>query len=263
MLEIPDALFHADGDRFIPTELTRGPWDQNAMHGGAPAALLARAIERFEPGPASHIARLTIELLRPVPLTPLTVTTRMVRPGKKVQLVEASLSDGEREVVRATGLRLRVAPVDLPPGAAPDYAVPAEGAMVPRERDEDDGPIGFGDAVDFRAVRGWPEQRGPGACWFRLHVPTVAGEENSPLLRVAAAADFGNGISSPLGWDEGWTFINPDLTIYLHRLPKGEWVGLDALTVPEAEGVGVAESVLFDEQGRIGRAVQSLLLDRR
>lgn len=262
MPDLPEALFHADGDRFVPTELTRGPWNPNAMHGGAPAALLGRAIERFEPGPASHVARLTIELLRPVPLTPLRATTRMVRPGKKVQLVEASLFEGEREVVRATGLRLRVAPVDLPSGVAPQYPVPPPGADVPRFRDEEERPVMFGDAIDFRAVRGWPDQRGPGVCWFRLNVPTVAGEENSPLMRVSAAADFGNGISSPLGWDQGWTFINPDLTIYLHRLPEGEWVGLDALTVPEAEGIGMAESVLFDEQGRIGRAVQSLLLDR-
>jgi len=248
---------------FVPTELTRGPWDPNAMHGGAPAALLARAIERFEPGPASHIARLTVELLRPVPLAPLTVTTRMARPGKKVQLVEASLFAGDQEVVRTTGLRLRVAPLDLPPGLAPEYPVPPRGRIVPRDRDVDDWPLGFGDAMDFGAVRGWPEQRGPGVCWFRLRVPVVAGEEPSPLTRVAAAADFGNGISSPLGWDEGWTFINPDLTFYLHRLPAGEWVGLDALTVPEAAGVGMAESVLFDGEGRIGRAVQSLLLDRR
>jgi hypothetical protein len=260
--ELPDALFHADGDHFVPTELTRGPWDPNAMHGGPPAALLSRAIERFEPGPASHVARLTIELLRPVPLVPLHVTTRMARPGKKVQLVESSLFDGEREVVRATALRLRVAPVDLPPGTAPEYPVPPPGEIVPSLRDEEERPIMFGDAIDFRAVRGWPEERGPGVCWFCLNVPTVAGDENSPLMRVAAAADFGNGISSPLGWDQGWTFINPDLTVYLHRLPEGEWVGLDALTVPEAEGVGMAESLLFDAQGRIGRAVQSLLLDR-
>lgn len=263
MPELPDALFHRDGDRYVPTALTRGPWDPNAMHGGAPAALLARAIERFEPGPASHVARLTVELLRPVPLEPLRVSARMARPGKKVQLVEASLFDGEREVVRATGLRLRVAPLDLPAGAAPEYPVPPPGRIIPRDRDEEDWQLTFGDAMDFGAVRGWPDQRGPGVCWFRLKVSTIAGEENSPLVRVAAAADFGNGISSPLGWDEGWTFINPDLTVYLHRLPEGEWVGLDALTVPEPEGVGTAEAVLFDRAGRIGRSVQSLLLDRR
>jgi Thioesterase-like superfamily len=258
----PDALFHEDADRFVPTELTRGPWDPRAMHGGAPAALLARAVERFDPGPASHVARMTIELLRPVPLERLHLTTTMVRPGKKVQLVEASLSADDREVVRATALRLRVADLHIPSGLAPEYAVPPPGELVPREMSLEERPWGFGDAIDFAAVDGWPQDRGPGRCWFRLTVPTVAGEENSPLMRVAAAADFGNGISSPLGWDQGWTFINPDLTIYLHRLPEGEWVGLDAVTFPEDGAVGVAESILFDERGRIGRAVQSLLFDR-
>ena len=263
MSDLPDALFHADGDRFVPTELTRGPWDPNAMHGGAPAALLARAIERFDLGPVTHVARLTIDLLRPVPLVPLTITSRMARPGKKVQLVESSLFAHEQEVVRATALRLRVAPLELPEGITPAYEVPPAGVDVERDRNRDEFPITFGDAMEFGSVGGWPGERGPGVCWFRLKVPVVGGEDPSPLMRVAAAADFGNGISSPLGWDEGWTFINPDLTTYLHRLPVGEWVGLDALTFPEAEGIGVAESILFDEHGRLGRAVQSLLLDRR
>jgi len=105
--------------------------------------------------------------------------------------------------------------------------------------------------------------RGPTAVWFRLRVPLVAGEETSPLARVMAAADFGNGISAPLDWDEGWTFINPDLTVYLNRRPDGEWVGLDAVTWPEENAVAVAEAALYDERGRIGRSVQSLLLDRR
>lgn len=179
-----------------------------------------------------------------------------------MQLVEASLFEGEREVVRATGLRLRVAPVDLPSGVAPDYPVPPPGRIVPRDATVEQRPIMFGDAVDFGAVRGWPEQRGPGVCWFRLTVPAVAGEENSPLVRVAAAADFGNGVSSPLGWDEGWTFINPDLTIYLHRLPKGEWVGLDALTLPERRASAWRSRCCSTSRGRIGRAVQNLLLDR-
>lgn len=179
-----------------------------------------------------------------------------------MQLVEASLFEGEREVVRATGLRLRVAPVDLPSGVAPDYPVPPPGRIVPRDATVEQRPIMFGDAVDFGAVRGWPEQRGPGVCWFRLTVPAVAGEENSPLVRVAAAADFGNGVSSPLGWDEGWTFINPDLTIYLRRLPKGEWVGLDALTLPERRASAWRSRCCSTSRGRIGRAVQNLLLDR-
>jgi hypothetical protein len=261
----PDALFHLDasvpdGERFVPTELTRGPWDANAMHGGAPAALLARAVERFEPGPAPHVARLTIDLLRPVPLEPVEVRARMLRPGKRVQIVEAAVIAHDTELVRMTALRLREADLALPGSPATDRLEPGPGAA---RRYEDEGPLDFGHAVDMSLARGSWEQRGPAAVWFRLNVPVVAGEETSSLSRVVAAADFGNGISAPLDWNEGWTFINPDLTVYLHRLPATDWVGVDAVTWPEDRGIAVAEAALHDEGGRIGRSVQSLLLDRR
>ena len=100
-----EALYLPDGDRFVPTELSRGPWSPDAQHGGPPAALLARAIERFEGGEHMHVARLTIELLRPVPLRPLAIEARWARPGRKVQLVAASLHDGETEVARAVGFQ--------------------------------------------------------------------------------------------------------------------------------------------------------------
>ncbi len=255
-------LFHPDGDRFVPTELTRGPWDPDAMHGGAPAALLARAIERFEPGPAPHVARLTIDLLRPVPLVPLEVRSRFLRPGKKVQIVESSVVANGTEVVRASALRLREAPLELPTGTD---AADAGGLPPPGSPDTFEGrsEVTFGQAVDISHATGGFGVPGPAGVWFRLRVPVVAGEAVTPLVRVAAAADFGNGISSPLDWNEGWTFINPDLTVYLHRLPVSDWVGLDAVTWPDARGVAVADSGLYDTRGRIGRAVQSLLLDRR
>jgi hypothetical protein len=115
--------------------------------------------------------------------------------------------------------------------------------------------------VVHRVVRGtWGV---PGGCtdWIRLRVPVVDGETPSPLQRVAAVADLGNGISAALPFG-AWRFINPDLTIYLERMPRGEWVCLDAVTWPENEGVGVAESELFDEHGRLGRSLQSLLLEK-
>lgn len=260
--ELPDVLFHPDGDRFVPTELTRGPWDPNAMHGGAPAVLLARAIERFEPGPATHVARLTIDLLRPVPLVPLEVRTGFLRPGKKVQILESTIVADGIEVVRASALRLREAPLELPPGAE----TPVDDRMLPPgapEVFEGRGDVTFGHAMDVSFESGTFDTPGPSRVWFRLGVPAVAGEEVTPLMRVAAAADFGNGISSSLDWNEGWTFINPDLTVYLHRLAVGEWIGLDAVTWADPRGVAVAEAGLFDVEGRIGRATQSLLLDRR
>jgi hypothetical protein len=259
---VSDAIFEPDGDGFVPSGLARGPWDPNAQHGGAPAALLARAIERFEPAPASQVARLTIELLRPVPLGRLTVRGRTIRPGKNVQLIEAALFSDEIEVARATGLRIREKALELPDGVASGDRLTVGPDDLPRVSFDRVTDVSFADAMEIVPVLGAPGISGPGTAWFRLRVPVVAGEETTPLQRVAAAADFGNGISSVVDWNEGWLFINPDLTVSLQRYPEGEWVALEATTYPGVRGIGMAEAGLYDERGRIGRSVQSLLLDR-
>jgi hypothetical protein len=260
------ALFVPDGDTFVPTELCRGPWSPDAQHGGPPAALLARAAERHDGGDAMLAARLTVELLRPVPLAPLRVRAGFARPGRKVQLVAASLHAGETEVARALALRIRRADLPAAAGVAPSPS-PPPGPERGRPTgspwgDGMAGPAYHRDAVDHRFVAGGFDRPGPATDWIRLRVPLVAGEATSPLARVAAAADFGNGISWVLPRDDGWRFINPDLTIHLLRHPVGEWVCLEAVTQPGPDGVGLAESRLWDERGLIGRSLQSLLLER-
>jgi hypothetical protein len=260
-----EAIFIREGDRFVPTELARGPWSPDAQHGGAPAALLAVLVERAEGGAEMFVGRLTIDLLRPVPIAPLTAQIRLIRPGRKVQLVEASLLHGDSPVARCTALRIRHTemplPADLPripPPPAPDAgvaSVPPWAASV--------GYRAFHSAgVEHRFVVGSFEHPGAAIDWVRLRVPLIAGEPTSPLSRVAAAADFGNGVSWVLNRSDGYSFINPDLTVYVHRLPVGEWVCLDAATHASSHGVGLAESQLFDEQGPIGRSVQSLLIEK-
>lgn len=258
-----DALFVSDGDRFVPGLAARGPWSPEAQHGGAPAALLATCLERAGGGDM-HPARLTLELLRPVPIAPLTVETAITRPGKKVQIVEARLRAGDTEVARASLLRIRRAALPLPPmeRAAPPPP-PREGIDgVPPWIESTWRPAYHRDAVEHRFVAGGFEVPGPATDWIRLRVPVVAGEPPTPLARLMAAADFGNGVSWVLHRADGWQFINPDLTVYLHRLPAGEWVCLDAVSYMEPHGVGLAESRLFDETGPLGRATQSLLLER-
>jgi hypothetical protein len=262
-----ESIFVLDGEFVIPTDLSRGPWTPDAQHGGPPAALLGRAIERFDGGEEMVVVRLTVELLRPVPIAPLLLATRLSRPGKKVQLIEASLlvAETRREVARATGLRIRRGHVPLPEGTAPYGAPPPPSAgMVSRPPWASQITYeGFhSGGAELRFVRGNFEEPGPATAWIRLRVPLVAGEETSPLCRVAAAADFGNGISWLLSRRDGYRFINPDLTIYLHRHPLGEWVGLESVTLPEPFGVGIAESRLYDERGPLGRSVQSLLIER-
>ena len=257
-----DAVFELDGDRAVPSELARGPWSPDAQHGGPPAALLARALERADPGPARFVARLTVEFLRPVPLTPLTVQTRTVRPGRRVQWLEATLLADGTEVVRASALRLRVDPqLALPVPAPEGSTIPPPAAGTPYAIQFPNTSVGFWQALELRVAAGSFADVGEATIWFRLVVPVVAGEEPTPLQRVAAAADFGNGVSAAL--ERGrYLFINPDLTVHLHRAPRGEWVALEARTYAEADGVGLAESALHDEGGRIGRSLQSLLLDR-
>lgn len=260
-----DALFDPDGSHFVPTALARGPWSPEALHGGPPAALLARCAERVAGGEKMLVTRLTVELLRPVPVSPLAVETRLLRPGRKVQLVGASLRAGDVEVARATALRLRTLDLPLPeeidspsPPPGPETAPPSASPGIALR----DYPAFHNQGVEHRFVAGSFDRAGPATDWIRLRVPLVAGEETSPLARVAAAADFGNGVSWVLSRTDGWQFINPDLTVSLHRLPVGEWVCLEAVTYVEPTGIGQAESVLWDERGRLGRAVQSLLLDR-
>ena len=262
---MPDALFLRDGDRFVPTELCRGPWRPDAQHGGPPAALLAHAVERAAGEDGMQSVRLTIELLRPVPLAPLTVAARIARPGRKVQLLEASLRTAEAEVARAVALRIRRTDLPVPtavdarpaPPPGPDAGSASKPPWVLPET-----PAFHSHAVEHRFVAGGFDRAGAATDWIRLLVPVVAGEPTPPLARVAAVADFGNGISWVLSRLDGWQFINPDLTIYLHRLPATEWVCLDAVTWVEPHGIGLAESRLWDERGMIGRSLQSLLLDR-
>ena len=257
--ELPAAVFHRDGERFVPTELAAARGTRTRSTAVRARRCSPGLLEQHDAGPPAFVARMTIELLRPVPMEPIELRARTVRPGKKVQLVEGSVLAGETEVVRATALRIRVADIDFadPPD---DRLTPGPGAQ--RGRFENLGPLNFGFAMEMSMARGEIGVPGPAAVWFRLAVPVVAGEETTPLMRVAAAADFGNGISGAVTWVEH-LFINPDLTIYLHRLPAGDWIGLDARTWPTHEGVGIADTALYDEDGRIGRSVQALLLDRR
>jgi hypothetical protein len=262
----PTSLFEpVEGGAWLPTDAARGPWSPDALHGGPVAALLAGAAE--EAGGtdvAWQPARLTVELLRPVPVEPLGVSATVVRPGRKVQMVDAALrtADGTT-VATARLLQIREAPTDVEPttrDVAPPPGPDTVGesptfALAPGEAFHSHG-------VEHRFVAGAFMEPGPATDWIRLRVPVVPDEAPSPLQRTAAAADFGNGISRVSDF-ETLLFINPDLTIHLHRAPVGEWVCLDAVTWMEDRGLALAESRLYDQHGPIGRALQSLLIDRR
>ena len=244
------------GGRYMSTGHTSGPWDVRSQHAGPPAALLGRALEATDPRDGTMLARITFEILGPVPLAEVEVESRVLRPGKTVELLEAQLNAGGRPVMSARAWRL---PFTEAPGAG-------DGAGPPPPRPDVETPpphdFGYGHAVEVRfAAGGWFEP-GPATAWTRLRVGVVPDEEPSPLQRVLAVADSGNGISAVMSWDE-WLFINPELTVHVVRPPVGGWVVLDAVTTIAPGGAGLARSVLSDEAGPVAYGAQSLLVAPR
>jgi hypothetical protein len=244
------------GGRFLSTGHTSGPWDVRSQHAGPPAALLGRALEATDPRSGTLLARVTFDILGPVPVAEVEVESRVVRPGKTVELLEAQLSAGGRPVMTARAWRL---PATEAPGAGEGLRPPPPLPDVETPPPHD---FGYGHAVELRfAAGGWFEP-GPATAWTRLRVGVVPGEEPTPLQRVLAVADSGNGISAVMSWDE-WLFINPELTVHVVRPPVGEWVVLDAATTIAPGGAGLARSTLSDEAGPVAYGAQSLLVAPR
>lgn len=255
---MPDAIFEPAGEAFVPTQAAIGPWDPNALHGGPVAMLLARAIEAVPTAEPMDVVRLTVELLKPVRLAPLVPAAELERPGRRVQLVGGTLAQDGVEVARARALRVRRAELGVETPAGPPPAGP-EGLEQYNAVWSSAGYFSLG--VELRAIAGHFLEPGPASQWVRLQLPVVPGEDPTPLQRVAAAADFGNGISSVLDWTRH-VFINPDLTIHLLRQPVGDWIAMDSRT-EIGPGYGLAQSTLYDRQGEIGRSLQSLYVDSR
>lgn len=258
------AFYEREDDLFTATELTRGPWDPGAQHAGPPAALLGYAIERLPEAEGFQIGRITFEILRSVRIAPVRARARVARPGRRVQMFEAELSDAAGEVLmlaRAWGLRTAALeiPADALVGSEPPPS-PEAGEVAdffPTGEEH-----GYHSAMEVRFVAGAFLEPGPATVWLRMRQPLVAGEEPTPLQRTLVVADVGNGVSASLDFHR-FLFINVDLTVQLERMPAGEWVCVDAVTLPQPSGVGTAESVLSDREGRIGRALQTLLVSER
>lgn len=254
-----DPFYIPEQSGFRATISTRGPWSNDFQHGGPPSALLARAFERLLAA-GFGVTRLTVEFFRPVPLGRVDVEAEVARGGKKVVWLAGTLVSGGKEILRASAVAMRRAPVatGVP---APALAVPLPDASRPFTFPFFQAPEGYHTAMEVRIARGeWAQ--GALAAWMRMRVPLVAGEEPTPLQRVVCAADSGGGISKVLDIDR-YTFMNADLSIHLHREAAGEWICLDARTTPEDDGVGLADTALSDARGPIGRGVQGLLIDRR
>lgn len=254
-----DSFYVPLGDgRWRATTHTTGPWDARFQHGGPPSALLGRAVERCSPRDDMVVARLSVEILGAVPVGEFDLSARVLRPGRSVELVEAVLSAGGRDVARAAAWRVLRTTESVPSRAAAPPELPqAAGRPVPGGWVD-----GYLSAVEWRFAAGEFGGGGPAVAWSRLRHPLVPDEASSPLTRVLAVADSGNGLSSELDMTR-WHFINPELTVHLHREPVGEWVCVDARTTISPGGAGLATTALSDLDGPIGVGAQSLLVAPR
>lgn len=263
-----EPIFHRDGNRFVASVIARGPWDPGSCHGGAPAALLAAAIDTAPALAPMHGVRLTYDLVRPVPVaTPLHLDVEVLREGRRIQVVGAVLTvaaDGT-ELVHCRGLRIRTTNLELPEDRpqADECLLPLPETIPRLEPTPGFDEEGFWTAVDIRIVEGRLGDPGVGRGWFRVVAPLTDddGPSLTPLARVAACGDFGNGIGAPLPIGR-YRYVNPDLTVDVHRLPVDDWVSLESRSVAEPHGVGLTTGVLGDRVGAIGTSLQSLLIDR-
>jgi Thioesterase-like superfamily len=245
---------------FAASPATAGPWSAQAQHGGPPSALAARAIELHEPDEGQRLARVAVDILRPVPVGKVTVRARIVRPGRRVALVEAIMEADGQEVLRARGWRLAVKGLEGLPGAEGLAEIPPQ-APLPAFFDGRTG--GYLSAIDWRFLSGGNFDATERArVWARPRIPLVPGEEPSPMCRALLIADSGSGVSAVLD-PARFLFINVDLTVVLQRDPAGEWLLLDAATTIGDHGTGLAETIVSDRRRGCGRALQTLLVAPR
>lgn len=264
--DLPAALFVPDGDGFVATALTIGPWDPGLQHAGPVAALLAREAERITEIPDGQTVRLAFDILAPVPVGPVRVQARLLRPGRRIELVEAVLTagsagaEGDRPLMRLTAWRMRTTAVEATPDPGPPLPGPQQSR--PETANFFTTDVAYHRALDWRFVHGSFNAPGPAAAWARPLCTLVDGEPMTPLQHLLVMTDAASGISAVLDWQRA-TFANVDLTIALVRPPVGEWVGVDAVTTIGPAGAGQCFADLHDAGGRIGRSAQSLFVQPR
>lgn len=268
-MELPSALYLPTAEGFTATALTIGPWDPGLQHAGPPAALLAREVERASGIAGGQTVRLNYDILGPVPVGPVRITTTVVRPGRRVELVEAVLDAGDgRPLMRLSAWRMRTRTDGLP--AAVEGSAPPASHPAPRDVDGSSpgeaaffrSEVAYHKALSWRFAAGSFNSPGPAAAWTRPECTLVEGEPMTPLQHLLVMTDAASGISAVLDWTSA-TFANVDLSVALHRPPRGEWMGMDATTVLGDSGAAQCSAVLFDAEGAIGRSTQSLFVEPR
>ncbi len=259
-------LVEVDGDVVVPTSLCGGPWSPDAQHGSAVAALLAWAVEQVETPVPMRPVRFTVDLLSPVPLTPMKWTATTVKAGKRIAVVDAALYTDDRIAARASTLLMRTNPrVELPHDANhPTDPPPPPRTPIPDEAFPDrDGwePPGFAFAMDYERTAGAIGSGVPASVWMRLRCAVVAGHEPTPFQWLAAAADMGSQLGGYLPFDRFRT-INADISVHVGRLPRSPWIGMDGVHRVAGDAIGQTTASMFDEEGLIAQMQSSVHIDQ-
>jgi acyl-CoA thioesterase superfamily protein/acyl-Coa thioesterase superfamily protein len=259
--QLPKAFYLRDGDqRYVPTEATTSPWDPDAQHGGPPAALAAHCIDQESGTGGRRLARIAVDFLGAIPRRPMDVAVTVVRPGRRVQLTDATLSVDGRVVVMARAWHIATSPGSPAPALEPPPdPVPPEQPQLYFAGLTD---WGYGEAIDWRFTRGGFAETGPATVWTRLRIPFLDGQPTTGLQRALVVADAANGLSGELPLEDWW-FIPPGIVVTMLRAPFGEWVQLTARTRRAADGIGVASGHLADQDGYVGEVAQPLMIALR
>lgn len=246
-----------DESRFESNPQTAGPWSPDSQHAGPPSALLARAIERFQPREGIRLGRVGVDILSPVPVGPLQIDVTPLRMGRNVELLQAVLKAGGRDVLSARAWRLTTTPSDM---SAVGESAPLGPIPEPR-------PIvmpgahmhGYLSAIEWAFVSGGFEQPGPARVWMRSKPRLVDDEPMTGWQRALLFADSASGVSMSLDLRR-YPAINCDFSVALHRDPVGEWIGLDAATAISPGAGAICTADIHDQSGVVGVSSQTLFV---
>jgi hypothetical protein len=253
------ALFSRDGDWFVPTPFTTGPWRPDAMNGGPPCSLMALAVhEALEED--EQVARIGVDLEKPVPLVPMQLHTSRRQVSRRVAHLSVELRTDSAVVASARALLLRgQGPVPLVERALPQAPDLPSSVLEPYEPDRwSAAPCVFHrDAIEVRFTTGNWGLPGPGTAWIQLSVPLILGEQTPDICQVMAIADLGSPLSQSVAPGAGVALINVDVNVTFAGAPLGPWFCIQTQGTVSPAGIGLANTQLFDQNGPLGVITQS------
>ncbi len=257
------ALFRADGELLVPQDIARSLWREDQMHGVATSGALARELENAVIAAGRddlRPARYTVDLFKAPGMGPCTMASTVVREGSRLMLLEATLSQEDQVVARASGLFLKA--TENPTG---DVWGPADAPTPPPLEvapvsDEPRVPIFFSDGVGWSQNFAEHQNGGRKQTW-QTALAIVVGEKPTPFQGLAGAADS---TSMVMNWGSaGVQYINTDITLAISRVPVSQEIGLSALSWYSHDGISTGTATVFDREGPIGTSTVTSISNAR